>query len=77
MYYDPSVSLVVNFTQEQGWFICRMAERLDPIQTNIACTVRPNGSFESLEPKELGNCTYRRWQLCVAKLATLSCTQPC
>jgi len=77
MYYDPRVSLVVNFTQEQGWFICRMAERLDPIQTNIACTVRPNGSFESLEPKELGNCTYRRWQLCVAKLAMLSCTQPC
>jgi len=77
MYYDPRVSLVVNFTQEQGWFICRMAERLDLIQTNIACTVRPNGSFESLEPKELGSCTSRRWQLCVARLAMTSCTQPC
>jgi len=77
MYYDPSVSLVVRFTQHPGWFICRMAERLDPIQTSLGCTVRPNGSFESLDPSELGNCTSRKWQGCVARLAMLSCTQPC
>jgi len=77
MYYDSHVSLVVNFTQHPGWFVCRMAERLDPIQTNIACTARPNGSYESLDPSELGNCTYRKWQMCVARLAMLNCTRPC
>ena len=63
-----AASLVVQFMDPPGYFVCQLGNLSQATQKNLGCTQRQSGCSNDSEQNELGSCTLRKWQICVAKL---------